>query len=135
MKTVTTYLNKSNEKEEVSIQEWFARFKAPLYLKHGNGYDVGNYETLDLAIQALREKHENQILEKQEELVREGNFQTLDEARHNAELDFTCSLMDIKSSVYDSVIKDVEKLLISKGYNEEYAESHAEEMAAEYLSR
>lgn len=135
MKTVTTYLNKNNEKEEVSIQEWFARFKAPLYFKHGNGYDTDSYETLELATQALREKHEQQIIEKQQVLVTEDGYESLDDARHNAELDFINSLADIKSSVYDSVIKDVKKMLLSKGYGEEYAVSHAEEMAAEYLSK
>lgn len=135
MKTVTTYLNKNNEKEEVSIQEWFARFKAPLYFKHGNGYDTESYETLELATQALREKHEQQIIEKQQVLVTEDGYESLDDARHNAELDFINSLADIKSSVYDSVIKDVKKMLLSKGYGEEYAVSHAEEMAAEYLSK
>ena len=134
MKTVTTFLNPRHEKEEVSIQEWFARFKAPLYFKHGNGYDKDSYETLELATQAMRENHESQILEKQEEMVKEGKYTVLDDARHNAELDFNCSLMEIKESVYDQSIKSVEKMLLSKGCDKEYAVSHAEEITAKHFA-
>lgn len=130
MKTVVTFLNSRYEKEDVSIQEWFARFKAPLYFKHGNGYDKDSYDTLELATQAMREKHEHQILEKQEEMVREGGYTALDDARYNAELDFNCSLMEIKEAVYDESIKSVEKMLLSKGFDKEYALSHAEEITA-----
>lgn len=134
MKTVITFLNPRHEKEEVSIQEWFARFKAPLYFKHGNGYDKDSYETLELATQAMREKHESQILEKQEEMVREKGYTDLDDARYNAELDLNCSLMEIKETVYDESIKGVEKMLLSKGYDKEYAVSHAEEITANHFA-
>lgn len=134
MKTVVTFLNSRHEKEDVSIQEWFARFKAPLYFKHGNGYDKDSYETLELATQAMREKHEQQILEKQEEMVREGSYTVLDDARHNAELDLSCSLMRMKVNVYDDAIKNVEKMLLSKGHDKEYAVSHAEEVTAKYFA-
>ncbi|OMP13906.1 thyroid peroxidase-like protein-like protein, partial [Corchorus olitorius] len=107
---------------------------APLYFKHGNGYDKDSYETLELATQAMREKHESQILEKQEEMVKEGKYTVLDDARHNAELDFNCSLMEIKESVYDQSIKSVEKMLLSKGCDKEYAVSHAEEITAKHFA-
>lgn len=134
MKTVVTFLNSFHKKEEVSIQEWFARFKAPLYFKHGNGYDTDSYETLELATQAMREKHERQIVEKQEKMVSEGSYTVLDDARYNAELDLNCSLMEIKETIYDESIKSVEKMLLSKGYDKEYAMSHAEEIAANHFA-
>ena len=67
-------------------------------------------------------------------MVRESGYADLDDARYNAELDFNCSLMEIKETVYDESIKSVEKMLLSKGYDKEYAVSHAEEITANHFA-